>query len=266
MVRASVVALPRMAARVARLAARSALDVGAVHVDQLVFGPHDAARDAHVRRWAHGMLRALAVEVVPTPAVAAPWTQAYLRRAMTHDTTGRMVLSNHRSMLDVLVLLAAFGGHLLSRDDLARWPVIGRLAPYAGTLYVDRTSAASGSAAMLAMIARLREGRSITVFPEGTTYPDDAVRDFHAGAVAAALRTGAPIVPVGLAYAGDHATFFREPFTAHALRLLQAPRTRVALAVGDPISTRGASLRALSRDAHDAVQSLVHQARRSLGG
>lgn len=266
MARASVVALPRMAARLTRLAARSVRDVSAVHVDQFVFGPDDAARDAHVRRWAHGMLRALAVEVVPTPPVSVPWTTAYLRRAMEDGTTGRMVVSNHRSMLDILVLLAAFGGHLLSRDDLARWPVIGRLAPYAGTLYVERSSTASGSAAMLAMIARLREGRSLTVFPEGTTYPDDTVRDFHAGAFAAALRTGAPIVPVGLAYAGDHATFFREPFTAHATRLLQAPRTRVALAVGDAMPTAGASLRALSRDAHAAVQSLVHAARQSLGG
>ena len=108
-------------------------------------------------------------------------------------TTGRMVVSNHRSMLDILVLLAAFGGHLLSRDDLARWPVIGRLAPYAGTLYVDRSSTASGSAAMLAMISRLREGRSLTVFPEGTTYPDDTVRDFHAGAFAAALVMPVPV-------------------------------------------------------------------------
>jgi 1-acyl-sn-glycerol-3-phosphate acyltransferase len=265
MARPPVVALPRVAARLARLAARSVREVSAVHVDQFVFGPDDAARDAHVRRWAHGMLRALAVEVVPTPAVSLPWTAAYLRRAMD-GTTGRMVVSNHRSMLDILVLLAAFGGHLLSRDDLARWPVIGRLAPYAGTLYVDRSSTASGSAAMLAMISRLREGRSLTVFPEGTTYPDDTVRDFHAGAFAAALRTGAPIVPVGLAYAGDHATFFREPFTAHATRLLQAPRTRVALAVGDAMPSSGASLRALSRDAHTRVQSLVHEARAALGG
>jgi len=262
-----VTLLPRMTGRTLHLAARSAFDVAALTAETWALGPVEARRDAIVRRWAAAMLDALGVEVVPAHGpLARPWTEAFLTRGMDHGTVGRVVVSNHRSMLDIFVLLAAFGGHFLSRDDLARWPVLGRLAPYAGTLYVDRSSRESGSAAVRAMIGRLRMGRSITIFPEGTTFPDDAVRPFHPGAFAAALRTGAPVVPVGLAYEGTHATFFQEPFVAHATRLLSAPRTRVSLAVGEPIATRGAGLRGVQQESQEAVQALVHTARNALRG
>ncbi len=262
-----VALLPRMAGRTTRLAARTAFDVATLTAETWALGPVESRRDAIVRRWAAAMLRALGVTVIAAPALSSGlWTEAFLPRGMEDGSTGRVVVSNHRSMVDILVMLAAFGGHLLSRDDLARWPVLGRLAPYAGTLYVDRSDKASGSAALRAMVSRLRLGRSLTIFPEGTTYPDDEVRDFHPGAFAAALRTGAPVLPVGLAYDGDHATFFQEPFLAHATRLLEAPETRVALAVGEPLDTRGASLREVQEEAHRAVQALVHTARATLLG
>ena len=58
-------------------------------------------------------------------------------------------------------------------------------------------------------------GQTVIVFPEGTTFAGDEVRPFHAGAFVAALRTGAEIVPVGLAYQrGSGAAFVDESFLA----------------------------------------------------
>jgi 1-acyl-sn-glycerol-3-phosphate acyltransferase len=173
---------------------------------------------------------------------------------------GRLVVSNHRSMVDILVLLAAFGGHLLSRDDLGRWPVVGALARMAGTLFVDRQSASSGATAVRQMVERLRAGRTLGVFPEGTTWPDDPVRPFHPGAFLAVLRTGGVVQPVGLAYQSPHAVYFQEPFGAHARRLLQAPVTRVAIALGEPLPAEGNARRLASR-AEEAVGRLVTVAR-----
>ena len=45
------------------------------------------------------------------------------------------------------------------------------------------------------------------LYPEGTTYSGDEVRPFRAGAFLAAQRTGAEIVPVGIAYEGDAASY-----------------------------------------------------------
>ena len=103
------------------------------------------------------------------------------------------------------------------------------------------------------------------VYPEGTTFSGDEVRPFRPGAFLAAQRTGAEIVPVGIAYEGDAASFGDEPFVAHLLRVSSARRTRVGLAVGEPI--RGgehADVDALRALAHERVQALVHAARAGL--
>ena len=99
---------------------------------------------------------------------------------------GHLVVANHRSTADILVLLRTFGGRMVSRADLAGWPLVGAAARAVGTLFVDRSDAASGATAVRAIRTRLVAGDTVIVFPEGTTFPDDEVRPFHAGAFVAA--------------------------------------------------------------------------------
>jgi 1-acyl-sn-glycerol-3-phosphate acyltransferase len=181
---------------------------------------------------------------------------------------GHLVVANHRSTADILVLLRAFGGRMVSRKDLASWPLVGVAARAAGTVFVDRADAASGATAVRAIRSRLAERSTVIVFPEGTTFPGDDVRPFHAGAFVAALRSGADVVPVGLAYAKDsQAAFVGESFPAHLSRMAAAEPSRVAMCVGPPIvvepGARAASLRDL---AHAKVQGLVRDARRLVDG
>ena len=209
-------------------------------------------RKSYVTWWCGTMLSCLGVEVVDDPASAPPGPV---------PEGGRMVVSNHRSMLDILVLLARFGGHMLSRDDLGKWPVIGWLAGFSETLYIDRSSPTSGAASIRAMSDRLAERHTVTVFAEGTTYPDDEVRPFQPGAFVAITRSGGEVLPVGLAYEGDHAIFFQEPFSAHARKVLLRPRTRVALSLGHAIPVERRTSKALGALAHERVQGLVRRAR-----
>jgi 1-acyl-sn-glycerol-3-phosphate acyltransferase len=177
---------------------------------------------------------------------------------------GHLVVVNHRSTADILVLLRAFGGHMVSRADLARWPLVGPAARAVGTVFVDRSDALSGAAAVRAIRSRLAQGSTVIVFPEATTFPDDDVRPFHAGAFVAALHSGADVIPVGLSYAtGSGAAFVNESFPAHLRRMAAADPSRVAMCTGAPIAigpkTRAARLRDESRA---EVQRLVHEARR----
>ncbi|MDB4998594.1 MAG: uncharacterized protein JWM74_6026, partial [Myxococcaceae bacterium] len=104
-----------------------------------------------------------------------------------------------------------------------------------------------------------------SVFPEGTTFPDDEVRPFHRAVFTAAARGKAEIVPVGIAYEeGSAAIFFDETFLTHLERMAGAPHTRVAIAIGDPIATAGVKPEALAAKAHAAVQELVGVARAAL--
>jgi 1-acyl-sn-glycerol-3-phosphate acyltransferase len=251
-----MIASLRLSARAALAASSSAALFSALQVDKAVRPLEgtlaDARRDPYVRAWARSLLQILGVERVDASTGPAL------------EEGGHVVISNHRSTLDILLMLDLFGGHLLARGDMASWPVIGKLAREAGTLFVDREDPSSGAGAVQRVRSRLREGRTITVFPEGTTFCDDQVRAFHPGAFVAAAREKVPIVPVGIAYESVEACYGDESIGEHGKRLLTAKRTRVAVAIGPSIPSKGTSLTALRDLAHHEVQSLVHAARRAL--
>jgi 1-acyl-sn-glycerol-3-phosphate acyltransferase len=157
---------------------------------------------------------------------------------------------------------------MVSRKDLARWPLIGVAARAAGTVFVDRADAASGATAVRVIGRRLAERSSVIVFPEGTTFPGDEVQPFRAGAFVAALHSGAAVVPVGLAYArGSEAAFVGESFAAHLSRMAAAKPSRMAMCVGPAIVAEPkARVTGLRDRARKEVQRLVHDARRLVDG
>jgi 1-acyl-sn-glycerol-3-phosphate acyltransferase len=214
-------------------------------------GERDAVRDRWVGAWASALLHVFGVGV-------------RMRGPMPTHGRGHLVIANHRSTADILILLQAFGGHMVSRSDLASWPLVGPAARAVGTVFVDRANAASGATAVRAIRSRLAAGATVIVFPEGTTFLGDEVRAFHAGAFVAALHSGADIIPVGLAYAiGSGAAFVNETFGAHLSRMASADPSGVAVCVGSPIEI-GPKARAarLREEARAEVQRLVHEARR----
>ncbi len=211
----------------------------------------DARRDAWVGTWAGTLLRIFGVAVRsrgPAPI----------------HGRGHLVVANHRSTADILVLLRAFGGHMVSRADLAHWPLVGPAARAVETVFVDRSDALSGASAVRAIRTRLSGGATVIVFPEATTFPDDDVRPFQAGAFVAALHSDADVIPVGLAYAtGSGAQFVNESFPAHLKRMAGAEPSSVAMCVGAPIVVGKKARAARLRDeAHAEVQRLVYEARR----
>ena len=210
----------------------------------------DAVRDLWVRRWSTTLLRLFAIEVIT------------LGEATT-TTRGRLVVANHRSTIDVGILLRLFGGRMVSRADLSNWPLLGAAARRVGTVFVDREDAASGANAIREIRQLLKNGHTVNLFAEGTTFADDEVRPFHAGAFVAALRTGADIVPVGIAYErGSGAQFVGESFLTHLSRLAAAKPTRVVVTVGAPIPTVGSTRANELKDrTHARVQELVRDAR-----
>ena len=231
----------------------------------------DAVRERWVAAWCGALLALFGVRVLVKFAGSSesrPRTTTPAGFPRLPRERGHLVVANHRSTADILVLLRAFGGHMVSRADIARWPLLGRSARSVGTVFVDRSDAVSGASAVRSMRALLARGSTVIVFPEGTTFTDDAVRPFQSGAFVAALRSGADIVPIGLAYAtGSGAAFVNETFGAHLARMAAADPSNVALCVGEPMLIAQNARAADLRDrAHAEVQRLVHDARRLVDG
>jgi len=216
----------------------------------------DQRLEAYVRGWARSLLRLLHVDLKVTPSLDA----------LDDRARPRLVVANHRSTIDILLMLHLFGGNLLARGDMAHWPAIGVMARRAGTLFVDREDPSSGAAVVQTMRERLRRGITVCVFPEGTTFPGDEVHEFQAGAFIAVAREKGFVTPVGIAYETPDAVYGNEPVGVHMKRVAQSPSIRVAVAVGAPFAAAGAGVRPLAERARTEVQSLVSRARSIVGG
>jgi 1-acyl-sn-glycerol-3-phosphate acyltransferase len=204
----------------------------------------------YMKRWGHSLVYRTGGRVFLTPGSVVP-----------EHTGPRLVVANHRSPFDIGILLSLFGGHALSRADLAGWPVLGVAAQRAGTIFVDRTKADSGAAAIRAIRKKLTQRASILVFPEGSTFGSDEVQPFKPGAFTALRGLDAQIVPVGLAY-DPGAEWVNESFVNHVLRVAQRPRTCCVVAIGKPVPAR-ARPHELAAQLQDLVQGLVREARQN---
>ncbi len=140
-----------------------------------------------------------------------------------------IIASNHASNFDPVVLGAwltpTLGRriHWLGKKELFDWPVIGWLAQNGGVHPVDR-GAADVEAFRLARRI-LDEGNILFVFPEGTRSADGALQAARDGVAVLALRTGAPIVPIGIG--GSNGVWPRGQKIPH-------PGGRVTVRVGRP--------------------------------
>jgi 1-acyl-sn-glycerol-3-phosphate acyltransferase len=239
----------RVAARAAAMAAFTAAMVQGYRLGVTVRpSEEDALRERWMRRWASGLLRVFGVEE-RTVGPAAPAA-----------TRGRLVIMNHRSPLDILLAIRHFGGTVLSRADLARWPLLGWAATHGATIYVDRDDPRSGMRALRQVRRRLEAGHTVTVFPEGTTLRGDEVRPFYEGAFAVLRGLDVELMPAGVAYeAGSE--FVDEGFVDYMRRMAARPRTRVAVCEGQPQPSGGPSAAATAAQMRQVVQGLVTRAR-----
>lgn len=143
-------------------------------------------RDARVRQWAGGLLAVLGVrlDVEGTPPERGPM----------------LLVANHLSWLDILVMHAARHCRFVSKSDVRHWPVVGTLATGGGTLYIEREKRRDAMRVVHHMAESLRAGEIVAVFPEGTTGDGQQLLPFHANLIQAAISAHAPVQPVGLRF------------------------------------------------------------------
>jgi len=178
---------------------------------------------------------------------------------------GRLVIANHRSALDIPLVAAHAPGVFLSRGDVGDMPLLGTFAREAGTLFVDREDQGSRASAVRMIRSALKEGETVIVFAEGTTFSGDEVRPFHPGAFLAARGLDVDVLSAGLAYA-DGAEYGDETFAEHLARIAARPRTKVALVLGEPEPLpKLKDVRDVAEHFRGRVQGLVGRARAKVG-
>jgi 1-acyl-sn-glycerol-3-phosphate acyltransferase len=122
------------------------------------------------------------------------------RALPTLPHTGCLVVSNHQSYLDILVLSAHFPVQFVAKKEVAAWPLIGWMAQLSNTIFIDRGSTRHSWQCAQAITTSLRQGVHVLVFPEGTSTAGTHVLPFKSLLFGAAHKADAPVLPLTLNY------------------------------------------------------------------
>jgi 1-acyl-sn-glycerol-3-phosphate acyltransferase len=111
---------------------------------------------------------------------------------------GGILVSNHQSLVDIPLLLAAFPREIkfLAKRELGQIPLFGKAMRYAGNLFIDRDDPRDAVHLMREAVRRIEKRQFIVVFPEGTRSPDGEIGEFKPGAFYIATKAGVPVLPV----------------------------------------------------------------------
>ena len=147
------------------------------------------ARDAHVQRWCRSVLRALGMDLATSG-----------RELPARGGQGVLLIANHVSWVDAVAIHALVPCGFLAKASLRTWPIIGVLIERTGGVFVQRGNPFDLERVLGTMNAALIEGRSICVFPEGTTTEGGVVLPFSTLVFELAVRHAANVVPMGIRY------------------------------------------------------------------
>jgi 1-acyl-sn-glycerol-3-phosphate acyltransferase len=112
----------------------------------------------------------------------------------------QVIVSNHQGSFDIWALMAYLPLQFrwVLKKELFRIPFMGPAMRKAGYVGVDRRHPHQAMEDMKKALARLREGKSVLVFPEGTRSRDGRVGEFKRGGFMLAYKAGAPVLPISI--------------------------------------------------------------------
>ncbi|MCX7816553.1 MAG: 1-acyl-sn-glycerol-3-phosphate acyltransferase [Syntrophales bacterium] len=147
--------------------------------------------------------------------IARIWARILLRIAnIKVDVKGKenvipdkpqIFMANHQSDLDVLITLAHVPGQFrwIAKKELFRIPVFGRAMKKAGYIPIDRENRQEALKSLNEAAMKIKEGKSVMSFPEGTRSADGTIKPFKQGMFYLAIQSGVPIVPITIIGAAE---------------------------------------------------------------
>ena len=189
-----------------------------------------------------------------------------------------LLVANHTSWLDIVVISAAAPVSFVAKKEVAGWPFVSWLARLQRTVFVDRTRRTSTGDTAGEMIDRLNAGDTLVLFAEGTSSDGNRVLPFKTSLLAAAKpsrgagtdHSRAVVQTLAIVYTHLHGVPFERAdrplvgwygdmeLGAHAWELLQAGPLDVTIRLGEPMPLDGfADRKALARVSEQQIRAAV---------
>src|SRR5438874_681227 len=114
-----------------------------------------------------------------------------------------LLVCNHLSYLDVIVLSSIRPCVFVAKRDVAVWPLFGWLARAAGTIFVDRERRLASADVVDLVQEAVAGGSLVVLFPEGTSSDGSTVLPFKSSLLESAVQLRCPVTAVAIEYALD---------------------------------------------------------------
>lgn len=184
------------------------------------------------------------------------WTQAFLSvlgiklqiHQLYHHHLPKqyIVIGNHPSLLEDLILPVVLPARFLSKASVQKWWLVGRVATSIGTIYVNRRCKADRAKAKQDLVDILNQGHNIGLFPEGGCHGRHIHLPFKNGAFEAAFQTQVPIVPTFVHYPAQADFEWKDENAAQKLyRIFKSQNKTIHHYIFDPIDPKS------FKDIHD---------------
>lgn len=187
------------------------------------------AGQAIIKRWMNGLTHILGIKINTIgTCIAKP----------------SLLVSNHVSWLDIIVMGSRCHTTFLAKSEVKSWPIFGKLAEKSGTLFVNRNSKSSLSDARNVINDSLWAGRSVAIFPEGTTTNGRSLKPFKSSFYQSAIEVGVPVQSIAIQYPSigennQHVPYIDDDvFVTHLLRVLKSKHTKVNLFFCGPVKNQ----------------------------
>lgn len=195
-----------------------------------------------------------------------------------------LILSNHASWLDIIVLGAVAPVVFVAKSEVANWPVFGWLAKLQRTIFVERERRHKTGDAARAMGDKLLGGDVVVLFPEGTSSDGIRILPFRSALIGAVHHTigdqthhdRVTVQPVSIAYVSyggvpvgralrDKVAWYGETeLVPHLMNVLSSGAVDVTVSWGDAVAYgMKADRKQIARDAEAAVRRMTARALRS---
>lgn len=177
---------------------------------------------------------------------------------------GCLIVANHVSWLDIIVLNAIHPSRFIAKSEVRDWPIIGWLSLRCGTVFIERALRQNAATVNRRIGQLFSRDISIGLFPEGTTTDGKQVGHFHSALIQPAIDAGIRLQPMALRYRenggepGSAAVFVGEMTLAQSIRqILCCARQSVLVAFTPVLMTENTNRRVLARAAHEAISQAL---------
>lgn len=142
--------------------------------------------DEQVRSWITPMVEMAGVEFVVKGQEKIPLGEPVI------------YTPNHAGAFDIpaVILTTPAMPMFMAKKELLKLPMINKWMDVVDCVFVDRNNKNTARSSLQDAIDKVKTGRSLVIFPEGTRSKDGNLGEFRGGAMKVAMETGATVVPV----------------------------------------------------------------------